>query len=332
MLLADLILMAVGIAVKYDLDPDMVTRLIQAESGWDQWAVSSTGCVGLCQISLTAWPLKDWVVSTDDPFNVRANLEQGAYILKFCIDRYVKEQGESKSLAVAAYTLGHGEVDELIIADPKHWDDNLPEPVQDYVYFVVAAGHKSERWGNWNWRDAIKGENDDTGIDGIFRRDSRMDKPGRGRADHIYRADGDRLLVRAEPVLTGDLAMPYVQHRCVRVPFRKGSDMRLTNDEIKLLKLAESTCGRCDIVELDAKDQVALVKLMYEVRDISHLLEPRPEPKPTAAMIVKAIWEMSKSAHGMAKLDDPEVLQNYISLVREDLDLLRKIVKEKING
>ena len=53
--------MTVGVAHYYDLDPDLFTRLVYAESRYDQQAVNGTS-VGLCQINLGAWPLEDWVV------------------------------------------------------------------------------------------------------------------------------------------------------------------------------------------------------------------------------------------------------------------------------
>ena len=146
----NLILMAVGIANYYDLAPDMFTRLVYAESRFDPAAVSSSGCVGLCQINLKAWPLDEWVIKTDDPFDPYANLMQGGHILAWGL----KSNYDDRCMAVSAYTLGQGRVNELQAYNPLTWWRDMDEPIQDYMNYV-ARGQESPRWGTWSWRDAV---------------------------------------------------------------------------------------------------------------------------------------------------------------------------------
>ena len=140
--------MTVGVARYHGLDPDMFTRLVYAESRYDQQAVNGQS-VGLCQVNLGAWPLEEWVVETDDPYEPYANLMMGGYILSLMLEREV-----DRLQAVAAYTLGHGQVGELLSEYGWGWFRELDEPVRDYVFFV-ANGDPSPRFGAWSWRDVI---------------------------------------------------------------------------------------------------------------------------------------------------------------------------------
>ena len=140
--------MTVGVAHYYDLDPDLFTRLVYAESRYDPQAVNGQS-VGLCQINLGAWPLEDWVVKTDDPYEPYANLMMGGHILSLMLEREV-----DRLQAVAAYTLGHGRLEELVSVYRKDWLGVLDLPTFDYVGFIVF-NHQGTRFGAWSWRDAI---------------------------------------------------------------------------------------------------------------------------------------------------------------------------------
>ena len=148
MTIPNLIMLTMGVAGYHGLDADMFTRLVYAESKFDPQAVNGQS-VGLCQINLGAWPLEDWVVETDDPYEPYANLMQGAYILAWLMERYA-----TAARAVAAYTLGHGRVDELVSEYASLWTLELDDEVRDYVLFVVFDS-KATRFGAWSWRDAI---------------------------------------------------------------------------------------------------------------------------------------------------------------------------------
>ena len=149
MTIPNLIMLTMGVAGYHGLDADMFARLPYAESRYDQQAVNGQS-VGLCQINLGAWPLEDWVVKTDDPYEPYANLMMGGHILSWLMERY-----ESPTLAVTAYTLGHGRVDELLaVYGPLEWRRELGAPTYDYMRFV-AGGYGNTRFGAWSWRDAM---------------------------------------------------------------------------------------------------------------------------------------------------------------------------------
>ena len=156
MTIPELILLTVGVANHYGLDADMFARLPYAESRYDQQAVNGQS-VGLCQINLGAWPLEEWVVKTDDPYEPYANLMMGGYILSLMMERY-KEPEFSDPYdpykAVAAYTLGHGRLEELVSTYRRDWWRELDAPTWDYVRFVTW-GDTNTRFGAWSWRDVI---------------------------------------------------------------------------------------------------------------------------------------------------------------------------------
>ena len=88
-------------ARKHDVPEDLFLRLVQRESGWNIYAVSSKGATGLAQLMPdTADRLG---VDINDP---QENLEGGARYLKMMYDRF----GTWK-LALAAYNAGPGAVE-----------------------------------------------------------------------------------------------------------------------------------------------------------------------------------------------------------------------------
>ena len=156
MTIPNLIMLTMGVAGYHGLDADLFTRLVYAESKFDQQAVNGQS-VGLCQINLEAWPLADWVVKTDDPYEPYANLMMGGYILSLMMERY--KEPEFSDLydpyrAVAAYTMGHGRVDELVDTFDHWWWDELDPEIREYGEFIVE-GNLATRFGAWSWRDAI---------------------------------------------------------------------------------------------------------------------------------------------------------------------------------
>lgn len=137
-----LLALALAAALRYNLDPALFCRLIDAESRWDVRAVSATGCVGLGQISQTAWNWKP-----DDPFDPQANLSMAAYILywNWCYRFDAATDAERWRLAVASYTLGHGEVNRLLETLGTAWETGLSWPVRGYVEEVCdGEGYRGE--------------------------------------------------------------------------------------------------------------------------------------------------------------------------------------------
>ncbi len=108
-------------ARKHDVPEDLFLRLVQRESGWNIYAVSSKGATGLAQLMPdTADRLG---VDINDPTE---NLEGGARYLKMMYDRF----GTWK-LALAAYNAGPGAVEA---------SDGIPpyEETKNYVLAILG--------------------------------------------------------------------------------------------------------------------------------------------------------------------------------------------------
>lgn len=87
------------------LAPELVLSVIEVESRFDRYAVSSAGAQGLMQI-MPFW-LKEIGKPEDNLFHVRTNLRMGCTILKFYLD---KEQGNLIN-ALSRYNGSYGKPD-----------------------------------------------------------------------------------------------------------------------------------------------------------------------------------------------------------------------------
>ncbi len=72
-------------AVRAGLKPELVLSVIQVESGFHRFAISSSGARGLMQV-MPFW-LKAIGKPGDDLFQVRTNLRYGCTILKYYLDK-----------------------------------------------------------------------------------------------------------------------------------------------------------------------------------------------------------------------------------------------------
>ncbi len=89
-------------AKRAKLSPQIVLALIQVESNFDEYAISTTGARGLMQI-MPFW-LKEIGDTNDNLFNVRTNLRFGCTILRYYLD---KEKGNiTRALARYNGSLG----------------------------------------------------------------------------------------------------------------------------------------------------------------------------------------------------------------------------------
>ena len=75
-------------ARRVNLQPELVMAVIQIESNFDRWAISSVGARGLMQV-MPFW-LKEIGHPGDDLFNAQINLRMGCTILRHYLD---KEKG-----------------------------------------------------------------------------------------------------------------------------------------------------------------------------------------------------------------------------------------------
>lgn len=100
------------------LKPDLVLALIEVESAFDRYAVSSAGAQGLMQV-MPFW--KNEIGRPDDNLtNVVTNLSYGCYILKFYLE---KERG-NLTRALARYNGSLGKTwypERVLVKWKRHW-------------------------------------------------------------------------------------------------------------------------------------------------------------------------------------------------------------------
>lgn len=112
-------------AAAYGVDPNVFTRLVQQESGWNPDAVSPAGAVGLAQfMPETAAGLG---VDPTDPVSA---LYGAARHLRDLLDRY----GNDYSLALAAYNAGPGAVDAA---------GGVPQYAETQQYLTAILGDQA---------------------------------------------------------------------------------------------------------------------------------------------------------------------------------------------
>ena len=84
-------------ASRAELHPELVLAVIDVESNFDRFAISSAGAQGLMQV-MPFW-LKEIGKPRDSLFNVRTNLRMGCTILKY----YLKKEKGDLTRALARY-------------------------------------------------------------------------------------------------------------------------------------------------------------------------------------------------------------------------------------
>jgi len=91
------------VAARYQLDPELILRMIEAESGGNPRAVSPKGAMGLMQLM----PETARALGVNDPFDPVQNIEGGVRYLHHLLQRF----GDLR-LALAAYNAGPGRVQQ----------------------------------------------------------------------------------------------------------------------------------------------------------------------------------------------------------------------------
>lgn len=112
---------------KLRLAPGLVLAVIDVESGFNRWAVSSAGAVGLMQV-MPFWPVRlgmpRWKLT-----HVAANVRMGCAILRF----YLKRAHGNYMRALADYngSVGHRHYADLVLERWTKWGgaDGLGFPV-----------------------------------------------------------------------------------------------------------------------------------------------------------------------------------------------------------
>jgi soluble lytic murein transglycosylase-like protein len=99
--------------------PDLVRAVVQVESGFNPYARSPKGALGLMQLM----PATARELGVANPFNAAENVRGGVLYLRRLLDRY----GNDEQLALAAYNAGPGAVDRYGETVPPYRE------TQDYV-------------------------------------------------------------------------------------------------------------------------------------------------------------------------------------------------------
>jgi soluble lytic murein transglycosylase-like protein len=89
-------------AKKYDLNPALIRSVIRMESGFDLFAVSKAGAMGLMQLM----PEVAQEYGVTDPFDARQNIMAGSWLLRDLLKRH---EG-NLDLTLASYNAGPGAV------------------------------------------------------------------------------------------------------------------------------------------------------------------------------------------------------------------------------
>jgi Transglycosylase SLT domain len=114
----------------YRLDPDLVSSVIKAESGFNVRAVSPKGAQGLMQLM----PDTASKLGVPDPFDPQANVEGGTRYLRELLERYNFDLVK----ALAAYNAGPLRVEQYGGVPPYH-------ETQAYVARVVKDFNKKKK-------------------------------------------------------------------------------------------------------------------------------------------------------------------------------------------
>jgi soluble lytic murein transglycosylase-like protein len=111
---------------------DLVRAVVQVESGYNVWAQSPKGALGLMQLM----PATIQQFGVRNPFNPLENIRAGVAYLRQLLDRYANNE----VLALAAYNAGPGAVDKHGQAVPPY------KETRDYVSKVnKIAGESGTR-------------------------------------------------------------------------------------------------------------------------------------------------------------------------------------------
>src|SRR5215831_2565136 len=90
-------------AQQHSVRSDLVRAVVQVESGYNPWATSPKGALGLMQLM----PATIQQFGVQNPFNPIENIRAGVSYLRQLLDRYSNDE----ALALAAYNAGPGAVD-----------------------------------------------------------------------------------------------------------------------------------------------------------------------------------------------------------------------------
>jgi len=124
------------IAAQHSLPPELIHSVIQVESNYNPYAVSSKGALGLMQLI----PATARRFGVADVFNPADNIQGGARYLKYLLDLY----GGNYPLALAAYNAGEGAVAKYGMVPPYRETENYVKLVGRRVEEAFRAAAAAE--------------------------------------------------------------------------------------------------------------------------------------------------------------------------------------------
>lgn len=113
-------------AYKYDVEPELIAAIIEAESDFDPGATSPDGAMGLMQLM----PKTALTYMVENPYNPQQNIEGGVKYLRKLLNMF---NGDLR-LAIAAYNAGENRVKEYNGIPP------FPE-TKKFVKKVISIYH-----------------------------------------------------------------------------------------------------------------------------------------------------------------------------------------------
>jgi soluble lytic murein transglycosylase-like protein len=125
------------VAERHSVDPALVKAVISTESGWNPFAVSRKGAVGLMQLI----PGTAQRFGVGNPFDPVQNVEAGTTYLKALLDRYNGDLNKS----LAAYNAGERAVDHSG-GVPPIWETQRYVRKVTNAYFRPDSGRNPTLW------------------------------------------------------------------------------------------------------------------------------------------------------------------------------------------
>jgi len=123
-------------AEKYDLDPNFIRAVMEAESEFNALAISPVGAAGLMQLM----PALAAELGVIDPMDPRQNIMGGAQYLRQLLDSH---RGNVK-LALASYNAGPGNVAKYRAIPPFKETQNYVKKVTALLADAKAAGNEND--------------------------------------------------------------------------------------------------------------------------------------------------------------------------------------------
>jgi soluble lytic murein transglycosylase-like protein len=116
-------------ATQYGLNPAIFVRQINQESGFNPYAVSPSGAVGIAQFEPSTAAAEGV-----DPYDPQSALYVAAQLMANLSSQY----GGDYSKALAAYNAGSGAVDAAVSEGGAAWLSYLPLETQNYVAIIMG--------------------------------------------------------------------------------------------------------------------------------------------------------------------------------------------------